>query len=98
MEKWMLIIIAQTVISLKWADVERKLLFICIYLMKSYTVQNECKRKRRKNIAVADPGFARGRTMAIARSAILNGVLGEEPPAGSSRGRAPGADQEDEAP
>ena len=39
--------------------------------------------------AVADPGFAKGGTMASERSASLNGGLGAEPPAGS-RGRAPG--------
>ena len=42
---------------------------------------------------MADPGFAKGgRTMAIARSASLNGGLGAEPPAGS-RGRAAGGGQ-----
>jgi len=34
--------------------------------------------------AVADPGFAKGGTMASARSTSLNGGLGAEPPAGST--------------
>jgi len=47
--------------------------------------------------AVADPEFAKGGTMASARSASLNGGLGAEPPAGS-RGTPLVGDQGGEAP
>ena len=46
-------------------------------------------RQRALESSIADPGFAKGGTMASARSASLNVGLGAEPPA-VSRGRAPG--------